>query len=138
MQNRLPHNLYMCFCGVEGESLMMLLDMKQIQVSTGSACNSGNLSAPAALLAIGMNEEDMHSCIRFSFGGTETEEEQDNEFIKLYRKPERKRQSADFPLYFPLFAFHLRNFVFPVQQTYTKTISHFLCRKMRKLYHKEL
>ncbi len=75
MQNRLPHNLYMCFCGVEGESLMMLLDMKQIQVSTGSACNSGNLSVPAALLAIGMNEEDMHSCIRFSFGGTETEEE---------------------------------------------------------------
>ena len=75
MQNRLPHNLYMCFCGVEGESLMMLLDMKQIQVSTGSACNSGNLSAPAALLAIGMNEEDMHSCIIFSFGGTETEEE---------------------------------------------------------------
>lgn len=75
--NRLPHNLYVCFRGVEGESLMLLLDMKGIQVSTGSACNSGSLSAPAALSAIGMKEEDLHSCIRFSFNGRETVEELD-------------------------------------------------------------
>lgn len=65
--NRLPHNLYICFKGVEGESLMIMLDMNGIQVSTGSACNSGNLSASTTLSAIGMNEEDIHSCIRLSF-----------------------------------------------------------------------
>lgn len=76
-QKRLPHNLYMCFRGVEGESLMMLLDLHHIQVSTGSACNSGDLTAPAALSAMGINEEDMHSCIRFSFDGQESKEELD-------------------------------------------------------------
>lgn len=75
--NRLPHNLYVCFKGVEGESLMLLLDMKGIQVSTGSACNSKDRSAPAALSALGMEEADLHSCIRLSFSGRETTEELD-------------------------------------------------------------
>lgn len=66
--NRLPHNLYMCFRGVEGESLMILLDMNGIQVSTGSACNSGNLTPSTTLSAIGMEEQDIHSCIRLTFG----------------------------------------------------------------------
>ncbi|MDE6927073.1 MAG: cysteine desulfurase [Acetatifactor sp.] len=73
--DRLPHNLYACFRGVEGESLMLLLDRNGIRVSTGSACNSGELSASAALTAIGMRKEDIHSCIRFSFSGQETKEE---------------------------------------------------------------
>lgn len=77
VKKRLPHNLYICFRGVEGESLMMLLDKNHIQVSTGSACNSGSLSASAALSAIGIDEEDAHSCIRFSFNGNESEEELD-------------------------------------------------------------
>ena len=72
---RLPHNLYMCFKGVEGESLMLMLDMKGIQVSTGSACRSGSLDASPTLTAIGMDEEDIHSCIRMSFGGNETNED---------------------------------------------------------------
>jgi cysteine desulfurase len=72
---RLPHNLYMCFKGVEGESLMLMLDMKGIQVSTGSACSSGSLDASPTLTAIGMDEEDIHSCIRMSFGGNETNED---------------------------------------------------------------
>lgn len=75
--NRLPLNLYMCFQGVEGESLMFLLDRNGIRVSTGSACNSQNVSASAALSAIGMANEDMHSCIRLSFSGQETGEELD-------------------------------------------------------------
>lgn len=75
--NRLPHNLYICFKGVEGESLMIMLDMKGIQVSTGSACNSGDLSASTTLSAIGMDEKDIHSCIRLTFSGTETKEELD-------------------------------------------------------------
>ena len=77
VKRRLPHNLYMCFRGVEGESLMMLLDRHHIQVSTGSACNSGNLSASAALSAMGIGEDDIHSCIRFSFDGQESKEELD-------------------------------------------------------------
>lgn len=74
-ENRLPHNLYMCFRGVEGESLMILLDMNGIQVSTGSACNSGNLTASTTLSAIGMNENDIHSCIRMSLSGREKKED---------------------------------------------------------------
>lgn len=72
--NRLPHNLYMCFKGTEGESLMILLDMNGIQVSTGSACSSGDLTPSTTLSAIGVNEQDIHSCIRMTFG-EETEEE---------------------------------------------------------------
>lgn len=73
--NRLPHNLYICFEGTEGESLMILLDMNCIQVSTGSACTSGDLTPSTTLSAIGMNESDIHSCIRISFSGDETQEE---------------------------------------------------------------
>lgn len=71
-ENRLPHNLYMCFKGIEGESLMILLDMNGIQVSTGSACNSGNMTVSSTLSAIGVNTSDIHSCIRMTFSGTET------------------------------------------------------------------
>lgn len=73
--DRLPHNLFMCFKGVEGESLMILLDMNGIQVSTGSACNSKSIQASTALSAIGMNKDDIYSCIRLSFSGYETNEE---------------------------------------------------------------
>lgn len=73
--NRLPHNLYMCFQGVSGEALMTLLDMNGIQVSTGSACNAGNLKPSSTLLAIRMNEDDIHSCIRLTFSGFETKDE---------------------------------------------------------------
>lgn len=73
--NRLPHNLYMCFKGIEGESLMILLDMNGIQVSTGSACTSGSIEPSSTLIAIGLDEDDLHSCVRFSFSGQETNEE---------------------------------------------------------------
>jgi cysteine desulfurase len=67
----------MCFKGVEGESLMILLDEKGIQISTGSACNSASLLPPATLTAIGFNEADIHSCIRITFSGEETKSELD-------------------------------------------------------------
>lgn len=75
--NRLQHNLFICFKGVEGESLMILLDTNGIQVSTGSACSSGDLTPSATLSAIGMDEQDIHSCIRMSFSGNESQEELD-------------------------------------------------------------
>lgn len=74
---RLPHNLYICFEDVEGESIMILLDMNGIQVSTGSACSSGNITPSATLSAIGMNKKDSHSCIRLTFSGNESQEELD-------------------------------------------------------------
>lgn len=76
-ENRLPHNLYMCFKGVEGESLMILLDMNGVQVSTGSACNSNSLTPSTTLSTIGMDNKDIHSCIRMTFSGEETQEELD-------------------------------------------------------------
>lgn len=66
--NRLPHNLYMAFKGIEGESLMILLDMYGICVSVGSACSSGELTPSQTLVAIGMDEQNIHSCIRMTFG----------------------------------------------------------------------
>ena len=88
---RLLHNLYMCFKGVEGESLMMLLDMNGIEVSTGSACSSGSLQPSSTLVAIGMNKEDIHSCIRMSFGGNKTKEELDYVCEKLSECVEKLR-----------------------------------------------
>ena len=74
--NRLPHNLYMCFPKCEAESLMILLDMNGICVSVGSACSSGDLTPSSTLVVIGINEQDIHSCIRMTFG-EETKEELD-------------------------------------------------------------
>ena len=77
LEHRTPHNLYMCFKNVGGESLMTLLDMNGIQVSTGSACNSGDLQPSSTLIAIGVPDADLHSCIRLSFSGNETKDELD-------------------------------------------------------------
>lgn len=85
ISNRLPHNLYVCFKNVQGESLMILLDMNDIQVSTGSACTSGDLTPSTTLTAIGMDEDDMNSCIRITFSGNETNEELDN-FCEILNK----------------------------------------------------
>lgn len=85
ISNRLPHNLYVCFKNVQGESLMILLDMNDIQVSTGSACTSGDLTPSTTLTAIGMDEDDMNNCIRITFSGNETNEELDN-FCEILNK----------------------------------------------------
>ena len=90
-ENRLPHNLYMCFKGIQGESLMILLDMNGIQCSTGSACTSGSLQPSTTLTAIGMNKEDINSCIRLSFDGNETTEELDYVCKKLKECVEQLR-----------------------------------------------
>lgn len=81
--HRLPHHLYLCFQGVEGESLMHLLDLYGIQISTGSACNQKSPSASDALYAIGMEPQNMHSCVRLTFSGRETKEELDYVCAKL-------------------------------------------------------
>ena len=89
-EHRLPHNLYMCFKGVQGESLMILLDMNGIQVSTGSACTSNDLQPSSTLTAIGIDKEDINSCIRMTFSD-ETKEELDYVCSKLKECVERLR-----------------------------------------------
>lgn len=71
LKHRLPHNLYICFKRIQGESLMILLDMNGYQVSTGSACTSGDLTPSSTLLAIKMNNGDINSCIRITLSGKE-------------------------------------------------------------------
>lgn len=74
-KDRLKHNLFMCVKGIDGEQLMTLLDAKGIQVSVGSACNSGNKEPSNTLKEIHLNNEDLNSCIRMTFSGSETIDE---------------------------------------------------------------
>lgn len=85
LKHRLPHNLYICFKGIQGESLMTLLDMNGYQVSTGSACTSGDLTLSSTLLAIEMSKEDIHSCIRITLNGNEEIKEL-NKFCTTLKK----------------------------------------------------
>ena len=92
VDSRLPHNLYVCFDGIEGESLMILLDMADIQVSTGSACASGDLTPSSTLTAIGLDEKLIHSGIRMTFSGYEARDELDYLCSNLKRCVEILRQ----------------------------------------------
>ncbi len=73
--NRLPGNVSFCFEGIEGESLLLLLDMKGICASSGSACTSGSLDPSHVLLAIGRIHDVAHGSLRLSLCEYNTEEE---------------------------------------------------------------
>jgi len=75
--DRLPNTLNMCFRYVEGESMIMMLDMKGIAVASGSACTSGSLDPSHVLLAIGLSHEVAHGSLRFSLGTDTTREDID-------------------------------------------------------------
>jgi len=74
---RLPGNINLCFEGIEGESLLLLLDAKGIMASSGSACTSGSLDPSHVLLAIGRPHEIAHGSLRLSLCEYNTEEEAD-------------------------------------------------------------
>ena len=76
--NRLPGNVSFCFEGIEGESLLLLLDSKGICASSGSACTSGSLDPSHVLLAIGRPHEVAHGSLRLSLSGWNTDEEIDH------------------------------------------------------------
>ncbi len=76
-KHRLPGNVSMCFQGVEGESLLLMLDLKGISASSGSACTSGSLDPSHVLLSIGLPHEVAHGSLRLSFGDYNTEEDID-------------------------------------------------------------
>jgi len=74
---RVPGNVHICVEGVEGEGMMLCLDMNRIYISTGSACTTADLSPSHVLTALGIPVEDTHGSIRFSFGRENTIEEVD-------------------------------------------------------------
>ena len=76
-RKRLPGNVNFCFEGIEGESLLLLLDDKGISASSGSACTSGSLDPSHVLLAIGRVHDVAHGSLRLSLGEDITEEEVD-------------------------------------------------------------
>ena len=76
-ESRLPGNFSMCFEGVEGESLLLMLDMNGVSASSGSACTSGSLDPSHVLLAIGLKHEVAHGSLRLSLSETNTEEDVD-------------------------------------------------------------
>jgi cysteine desulfurase len=92
---RLPGNMNMSFAYVEGESLLMAL--KEIAVSTGSACTSANLEPSHVLRAIGVPDELAHTSIRFGLGRFNTEEEVDYTVGRVAEEVKRLRSMS--PLY---------------------------------------
>lgn len=76
-EKRLPNNVNMCFEGIEGEALLLMLDAKGIEASSGSACTSGSLDPSHVLLALGLPHEVAHGSLRLSLSGYNTPEEID-------------------------------------------------------------
>ena len=76
-KKRLPSNINFCFEGIEGESLLLLLDDKGIAASSGSACTSGSLDPSHVLLAIGRVHDVAHGSLRLSIGEDITDEDAD-------------------------------------------------------------
>lgn len=94
-QQRLPGNLNMSFAYVEGESLLM--GLKDIAVSTGSACTSASLEPSYVLKAIGVADELAYSAIRFGLGRFNTEEEIDYTVVRVVEEVRRLRELS--PMY---------------------------------------
>lgn len=97
--DRLPNNVNFCFRYIEGESLLLNLDLKGIAGSSGSACTSGSLDPSHVLLALGLSHEIAHGSLRLSLGIYNTEEEIDYVLDVLPEIVEKLRQMS--PLYKP-------------------------------------
>ena len=96
-QHRLPGNAHFCFEFVEGEALLLMLDMKGISASSGSACTSGSLDPSHVLLAIGQSHEIAHGSLRLTMGEDTTEADVDYVIAVLLGIVQRLREMS--PLY---------------------------------------
>ena len=96
-ENRMPGNCNVSFEFIEGESVLLLLDMNDICASSGSACTSGSLDPSHVLLAIGLPHEKAHGSLRLSLGLYNTEEDVDYLLEKLPPIVARMREIS--PLY---------------------------------------
>ncbi len=92
--NRLPGNVNMCFEGIEGESLLLMLDLQGISASSGSACTSGSLDPSHVLLAIGLPHEIAHGSLRLTFSDENTEEDIDHILSAVPKIVERLREMS--------------------------------------------
>ena len=92
--NRLPGNVNFCFEGIEGESILLLLDAKGICASSGSACTSGSLDPSHVLLAIGRPHEVAHGSLRLSLCEWNTQEEVDHILREVPRVVEYLRSMS--------------------------------------------
>lgn len=95
--HRLPGNVNMCFEGIEGESLLLMLDLNGVCASSGSACTSGSLDPSHVLLSIGLPHEIAHGSLRLSFSDDTTKE--DVEYIAKTIPPIIDRLRAMSPLW---------------------------------------
>jgi len=94
VNNRLVSNANLSFDYIEGESILISLDLEGIAVSSGSACSSGSLEPSHVILAIGAKPEEAHSSIRFSFGADNTIKEVDYTVEKLKAIVNRLRKMS--------------------------------------------
>lgn len=92
--HRLPGNVHFCFEGIEGESLLLLLDEYGIEASSGSACTSGSLDPSHVLLAIGHPHEIAHGSLRLTLSEYTTEEEIDLALEAIPKVVERLRNMS--------------------------------------------
>ena len=92
--HRLPGNVNMCFEGIEGESLLLMLDLNGVCASSGSACTSGSLDPSHVLLAIGLPHEIAHGSLRLTFGDENTEQDIDYIIKKVPEIVERLRSMS--------------------------------------------
>lgn len=97
MEHRLPGNLNVAFEFIEGESLLLLLDMAGIAASTGSACSTASLEPSHVLLSIGLPHEKAHGSLRISLSHENTDEDVDYILEKLPPIVQRLREMS--PLY---------------------------------------
>ena len=93
-ERRLPGNVNFCFEGIEGESLLLLLDDKGIAASSGSACTSGSLDPSHVLLAIGRPHEVAHGSLRLTLSEETTREEIDQTIQAVTEVVDRLRRMS--------------------------------------------
>ena len=93
-ERRLPNNLHVCFPGVEGESILLQLDMEGVAASSGSACSTGSTEPSHVLSALGVDADTAHSALRLSVGQSNTQAQVEQAAAAIPQIIERLRALA--------------------------------------------